>query len=222
MTIILRTYIDDKDWSESQLGWCCDALRITGIQLQAIFNDGVKVDNKSFSIENDIIRWTTNPRPTELLVVFSVANDLSKVGEEKLLLEQEKLKLEKKNNGLENILKFIFPVNVALMILVIFGMNYFSEQSNPKTVTLDPPRIHTQTKKISISEDQCINSIEKEFENYGLENIKPVRGGVYSTQGNYNIFVVCEEDAQVAFIVVSGPEDSKAKKIREDIKRLIP
>jgi hypothetical protein len=75
---------------------------------------------------------------------------------------------------------------------------------------------------MSISEEQCINSLTKSLENYGLQNITSVRMGIYATRGSYNVFIGCNSDVKAVLLTVSGPNDSEAKQLREDIKALLP
>ena len=75
---------------------------------------------------------------------------------------------------------------------------------------------------MSISEDKCIDSLTKSLENYGLQNVTPIRMGVYATIGSYNVFVGCNSDVKAVFLAVSGPDDSDAKKLREEIKAFLP
>ena len=203
-------------------GWRCDALLIPDIKFEALYHDGRKADDKDFTIEDHIIRWSRGPKPTDLSVTLSLTKDVPKIEEEKLLLEKEKFNFDQKKTALENRWKFISAIGAVLSGLLTFGATHVLTQTTPQKAVLAPPRVHTDTKELSISEDKCMQSVEKKLENYGLKDITLVRGGVYALQGSYNIFVACEADAKVAFIVVSGPQDSKAKQIRENIKQLIP
>lgn len=92
-------------------------------------------------------------------------------------------------------------------------------QNNSMTA---PPRLHTYVSPLMSSESECSNSLKTSLRNYGLHNIVSVQQGVYGTKGSYNIFVGCYEEVKAIFLVVSGPEDSNAKKIREEIKALLP
>ncbi len=75
---------------------------------------------------------------------------------------------------------------------------------------------------MKIGEDKCLDAAAKKLESYGMQNITPVRMGIYANSGNYNIFVGCNSDVGAIFIVASGPENSHAKKLRESIKDFIP
>lgn len=214
--------LNDADWDKRQGGWECNALLIPGAELEALYHDEMKADSKNYTVENSIIRWSGSPRPKELLVRLSLTKDLPRLEEEKLQLEKEKLNLERKKASIETKWKVLTAIGTILGSLLTFGTTYFIGQAKPATSMLTLPRVHTYAKEMSILEDKCIDSLTRSLENYGLQNVTPVQRGIYATKGNYNIFVGCNTDVKAIFLVVSGPEDSDAKAIREDIKVLLP
>jgi hypothetical protein len=221
MTIQLNISLKEEDWVAAMGGWRCDALQIPGAQFEALYHDGIKADSKDVTVENYIIRWSGNSKPKNLLVTISLTEDLPKLEEEKFNLEKEKFNLEQKKVSIQNKWKVITTIGAVVSSSITFLGTYFLIPESKKSELLQP-RIHTDTNVMSVSENQCINSLKNSFENYGLKNITPVKGGIYGIQEEYNIFVACSTDFKAIFIVVSGPKDSKAKRIREDIKQLLP
>ena len=194
--IKFNIYLKDEDWVSAIGGWRCDALLIPGANFEALYHDGIKADTKNFDIEDHIIRWSGNSKPGELLVKLSLAKDLPRLEEEKLQLErdklnleqqieQDKLNLEQQKISVETRWKIITAIAAIFGSLLTFGTTYFIESSKPGKSTTTPPRIHTYAAAMSISEDQCIDSLAKSLENYGLRNVTPVRMGVYATRGSY-------------------------------------
>jgi hypothetical protein len=220
--IRFNVYLKDEDWLSAMGGWRCDALLIPGANFEALYHDGRKADTKSFEIENHIIRWSENSKPKDLLVTLSLTEDLPKLEEEKLQLEREKLSLEKQKTSVETKWKLITAVGAILGSLLTFSTTYVVGASRSVTSATTPPRIHTYATVMSISEEQCINSLTKSLENYGLQNITSVRMGIYATRGSYNVFIGCNSDVKAVLLTVSGPNDSEAKQLREDIKALLP
>jgi hypothetical protein len=161
-------------------------------------------------------------RPKELLVRLSLTKDLPRLEEEKLQLEKEKLTLERQKAAIETKWKLLTAIGAILGSLLTFGTTYFMEQAKPTTSVLTLPRVHTYAKEMSIPENKCVNFLEKRLKDYGLQNVTPVQRGVYAIKGKYNIFVGCNTDVKAIFLAVSGPEDSGAKAIREDVKALLP
>ncbi|EKV00933.1 hypothetical protein Lepto7375DRAFT_3071 [Leptolyngbya sp. PCC 7375] len=222
MVIELNIYLKNEDWIATMGGWRCDALLIPGAEFKALYYDGTRTDTKNVEIERHIIRWASGiPRPKELLVTVSLAKDLPQLEKEKLRLEREKLNLEHKKTFLENRWKTIAATGAIVSSLLTFGATYLVNQ--PKSVnSVKRPDIHTHTKELRVSEDQCLESMSRAFANYGLKNINLVQGGVYGEQDNYNVFVSCNSSLDVVFLVVSGAEASKARRIREDLKSALP
>ncbi|MCA1994953.1 MAG: hypothetical protein LDL41_23325 [Coleofasciculus sp. S288] len=222
MTIKFNISLNDADWDKRQGGWECNALLIPGAELEALYHDEIKADSKNYTVENSIIRWSGNPRPKELLVRLSLTKDLPRLEEEKLHLEKEKLNLERHKASVEIKWKVLTAVGTILGSLLTLGTTYLVERSKPTTSMPILPRVHTYASVMLIPEDKCINSLTKSLKNYGLQDVTPVKNGVYATKGNYNIFVGCNTDVKAIFLVVSGPKDSDAKEIREDIKAILP
>ncbi len=239
MNIEFNTSISDGDWVKAVGGWRCDALLIPGAKLEALYHDGIKADTGSFTIESSIIRWFGSSKPKELLIRLSLTKDLTKLEEEKLQLEKDKLtltkelpkleeeklqlekdklNLERQKSSIETKWKIITAIGAILGSLLTFGSTYILEKPKTNAFVTTPPRIHTYTGVMSVTENQCIASLTKILENYGLQNVTTVQKGVYANKGNYNIFVGCNTDIKAIFLVVSGPEDSECKRLREDIK----
>ena len=222
MTIQFNTYLKDEDWMPTMGGWRCEALLIPGANFEALYHDGRKADSKDFEIENHIIRWSGSSKPKDLLVTLSLTKDLPKLEEEKLHLEKEKLNLEQKKASIESRWKVITAIGAVISSILTFSATYLVKQPNQGVTSTAPPRIHTYAQEMSISENECKDSLARELEDYGLQRVTPVGGGIYAVQGNYNIFIACDADLESTFLVVSGSEDSEAKAIREDIKSLLP
>lgn len=231
--IKFNVYLKDEDWLSAMGGWRCEALLIPGANFEALYHDGMKADTKSFNIENHIIRWSESSKPKDLLVTLSLTKDLPKLEEEKLQLEREKLnleqqlerdklRLEQQKTSVEAKWKMITAIGTILGSLLTFGTTYLLGSSKSAISLMIPPRVHTYAAVMSIPEDKCIESVAKSLENYGLQNVTPVRMGVYATKGSYNVLVGCNSDVKAVFLVVSGSDDADAKKIREDIKTLLP
>jgi hypothetical protein len=221
MAIEFNTYLKDEDWMPTMGGWRCDALLIPGANFEALYHDGSKADPKDFTVERHIIRWSGNTRPKDLLVTLSLAKDLPQLEQEKLRLEREKVNLEHKKTFLENRWKIITAVGAILSSLLTFGATYLVNQPKLQTAT-KRPYIHTYTKELRISENECIDFMSRGFANYGLQNINPVQGGVYGEQETYNVFVACNADVNAVILVVSGFDSSRARAIRDDFKSLLP
>ena len=221
MAIEFNTYLKDEDWMPTMGGWRCEALLIPGAKFEALYHDGSKADPKDFNVERHIVRWAGASRPKDLLITLSLAKDLPQLEQEKLRLEREKLNLEHKKTFLENRWKVIAAIGAALSSVLTFGATYLVNQPRLKTST-QRPYIHTYAKELRGSEDACINSLSKGFDDYGLKNINKVQGGIYGEQGTYNVFVACDIDLNSVFLAVSGSDSSRTREIREDIKRLLP
>ena len=116
------TSLNDKDWVDAIGGWRCEALRIPGAKLEALYYDGKKADTNSFSVETPVIRWPGTPRPSQLLarISFSLTNDLS-------LLETEKIQLAKEKLNVETKWKIITAIGAILSGLLTFGTTYLIE-----------------------------------------------------------------------------------------------
>ncbi|MEM9542233.1 MAG: hypothetical protein AAGA60_22415 [Cyanobacteria bacterium P01_E01_bin.42] len=220
MSIKFNTYLKDEDWMPAMRGWRCEALLIPNVKFEALYYDGNK-DDTNFRVENHIIRWLGDSKPKDILVILSLTEDSSQLEQERLRLEQEKLNLEQKKASIETKWKIITAIGAILSGLLTFGTTYFVRKQESITLA-DPPKIQTFIKAMSVSENQCIESLEKSLGNYGLRNINPVRGGIYATRRNYNIFIACNTDLNAILLVVSGSDNSEARQIREDIKRLLP
>lgn len=232
--IEFKVYLKEENWEPAMGGWRCDALLIPGAKFESLYHDGMKATEGDFYIENSTIIWRrANPKPRYLLVTLSLAKDLPKLEEEKLQLEREKfnleqqlerdkLKLEQQKASVETRWKITTAVGAILGSLLTFGTTYVLGSSKLATSVTTPPRVHTYATVMSIPEDRCIDSITKSLENYGLQSVTPVRTGVYATKGSYNVFVGCNLDVKAVFLAVSGPDDSDAKRLREDIKALLP
>ena len=240
-TIQFSSHLKDEDWIQTLGGWRCDALRIPGAKFEALYHDGIKADINSFAIENYTIRWSGSPKPKELSVLISLIpqdldkledqkiqleqdklNLLDKLEKQKIQLEQNKLNLEQEKASTENKWKVLTAVGAICSGLITFSTTFFLKQPSLGKSVVSPPRIHSYASEMLVSEDKCITLTTKSLENYGLQNVTPVQGGVYAIKGNYNIFIGCNASTKTAFIVVSGANDSEAKRIREDIKDLLP
>ncbi|MCZ8248244.1 MAG: hypothetical protein ACK5U2_11550 [Microcystis sp.] len=231
--IKFNIYLKDEDWVPAMGGWRCDALLIPGANFEALYHDGMKADTKIFNVENHIIRWSGSSKPKDILVTLSLAKDLPKLEEERLQLERDKLNLEQQlerdklsleqqKASVETKWKIITALGAIFGSLLTFGTTYLVGSSKSAIPVMTPPRVHTYAAVMSISENKCLESLTKSLANYGLQNVTPVRMGIYATRGSYNVFVGCNSDVKAVFLVVSGPDDSKAKKMREDIKDLLP
>ncbi len=222
-TIQFNSHLKDEDWTQTLGGWRCDALRIPGAKFEALYHDGKRADTNSFTIENYTIRWSGSPKPKELSVLISlIPQDLDKLEKQKIQLEQNKFNLEQEKASTEKKWKVLTAVGAICSGLITFSTTYFLKQPNSVASIESPPRIHSYVGEMLISEDKCITSTTKSLENYGLQNVTPVRGGVYAIKGNYNVFVGCNASTKTTFVVVSGANDSEAKRIREDIKAFLP
>jgi hypothetical protein len=225
MTIEFNSYLKDEDWVAAMGGWRCEALRIPGAKFKALYHDGEKAVQESYEIENHIIRWLKGAKPKDLLVTLSLAENLPtqvNLEEEKLRLDQERLNLEREKASVETKWKVATAIGAVLGGLFTFGTTYFLKPSIQTNAVAVPPRVHTYAGAMTKPEATCVSSLAKSLENYGLQNVTPVQRGVYATKEKYNIFVGCNADVKATFLVVSGPEDSEAKRIREDVKSLLP
>ncbi len=215
-------------------GWRCDALLIPGASFETLYHDGMKATEGDFYIENYTIIWRrANSKPKNLLVTLSLAKDLPKLEEEKLQLEREKLNLEQQlerdklkfqqqKASVETKWKVVTAVGAFFGSLLTFGTTYFVGTPKSETSVIAPPRIHTYATPMSISENECLDSLVRSLEDNELQDINRVRMGVYATKGNYNVFLGCNSDVKAVFLAVSGPDDSAAKSLREDIKTFLP
>ncbi len=130
--IRLNIHLEDEDWIQAIGGWRCDALTLPGASIKALYHDGIKVDTKTFDIENHIIRWAGTSRPTDLLATLILSKDLPELETEKLQLERDKLnlqqqiehdklKLEKQKAAIETKWKLITAFGAILGSLLSFG-----------------------------------------------------------------------------------------------------
>lgn len=136
--IEFNTTLGDGDWDYRLAGWRCEALLIPSARVTDIYFNGNKADTKSYSIERGIIRWTGTSKPSEIVVVVSLSQDLPGLEEEKLRLEQEKLTLEKQKARVENRWKFIAALGTIFGFLVTFLTTQFWEK--PKQTTSVQPQ----------------------------------------------------------------------------------
>jgi hypothetical protein len=241
----LNIHIEDEDWSPAMGGWRCDALLLPGATLEALYHDGMKADTKSFNIEGHIIRWSGNLMPKDILATLSLSNNLYDLEEEKLRLEREKLSLqqqlerdklslEKQKTSVETKWKFITAIGAIMGSLLSFGAAYLvgsAKPTNPVSAIptvqahaerLSNPTIQTYVARMSNTEDKCLEALMERLERHRYKNITLVRMGIYATKASYNVFIGCNSDVNAVILVVSGPESSNAKKIREEIKLFLP
>ena len=220
MTIEFKIYLTDENWRPTAGGWLCEALLIQGARVETLYYGDGESDQRLFKIERNLIRWVdrSKPKPQKIWVTIVVPGSSSKLDEEKLRLEKEKLNLERQNTKW----KALAAIGPIIIGLLTWSTTSFVGQSISASSEISPQRVHTYTDVMSISEDRCITSATRSLENYGLQNVTPVQRGVYATQGSYNIFIGCNTETKAVVLVVSGPEDSEAKRIRENIKALLP
>jgi hypothetical protein len=139
-----------------------------------------------------------------------------------MISPQQLLNLERQKASIETRWKVLTTIGAILGSLLTLGTTHFVGRSKPTTFMSSLPRVHIYASVMSIPENQCMDSLTKGLESYGLQNVTPVQRGIYATKGSYNIFVGCNTDVKAIFLAVSGPEDLDAKEIREDIKALLP
>jgi len=216
--ILLR----DEDWVQGVGGWRCEALLIPGANLEAVYYNGEKADIAKVCIESSFIRWLGGSKPQEVWIRISLTKDLPKLEEQKIRLEKEKLNLERQKVFVDNRWKIITALGavassvITLVTTNLVGVNELAQ------IAQTPPRIHTYTGLLSIPEDECVANTARKLKSYGAKNVTPVQRGIYATVDEYNVFVGCNEDIKAVSLVVSGPDDSVAKKVREEIRPLLP
>lgn len=231
--IRLNIHLEDEDWIPAIGGWRCEALSLPGASLEALYHDGIKADTKTFDIQNHIIRWAGKSKPTDLLVTLSLNNVLPELENEKLQLERErlslqqqlerdKLLLEKQKASIETKWKIITAFGAILGSILSFATAYSVGSKNTMKSTLRPPTIQTYATVLTIAEAKCIESMSANLQKSGFQSINIVRMGIYATKGLYNVFIGCNSDVNAIFVVVSGPDNVNAKRIREEVKDLFP
>jgi hypothetical protein len=231
--IRLNIHLEDEDWIPAVGGWRCEALSLPGASLEALYHDGIKADTKTFDIENHIIRWAGKSRPTDLLATLSLNKDLPELENEKLQLEREKLnlqqqlerdklKLEKQKAAIETKWKIITALGAILGSLLSFATAYSVGSKDLAKPMLSSPKIQTYATVLTITEAKCIEAVSANLQRSGFQNINVVKMGIYATKDLYNVFIGCNTDVNAIFVVVSGPDNANAKRIREEVKDLFP
>ena len=231
--IRLNIHLEDKDWIPAIGGWRCEALSLPGASLEALYHDGIKADTKTFNIENHIIRWAGKSRPNDLLATLSLNKDLSELENEKLQLEreklnlqqqleQDKLKLEKQKASIETKWKIITALGAVLGSLLSFVTAYSVSSKNTVKPVFITPKIQTYATLLTIDEAKCIETVSTKLQKSGFQDLNIVKMGIYATKGSYNVFIGCNTDVNAIFLVVSGPDNANAKRIREEVKDLFP
>jgi hypothetical protein len=71
--------VNNEDWDKNFGGWRCPSLKIPGASIDAIFVNGVKVDEAKYQIliNHFIIRWTDNNPPPQALVSITLTKELT-------------------------------------------------------------------------------------------------------------------------------------------------
>jgi hypothetical protein len=226
-------HLEDEDWFPAIGGWRCDALLLPGASLEALYHDGMKTDTKHFDVETHFIRWSGSSRPKDIIATLSIDRDLHTLEQEKLSLEREKLSLqeqlerdklslERQKTSLEIKWKFLTAIGAVIGSILSLGAAHLvgSDKSTKHAYTI--PTVQTYAERLLITEKQCLDTLSERLEGHGLHDITLVRRGIYATKDNYNVFVSCDTDLNAIFLVVSGPDNTLAKKMREEIKALLP
>jgi hypothetical protein len=193
----------------------------------------MKADTKNFDVETHFIRWSGSSKPKDILATLSINRDLHSLEQEKLSLEREKLSLqeqlerdklslERQKTSLEVKWKLLTAIGAVIGSILSFGAAHLVGSSKSTKLAYTVPTVQTYSERLLTTEKQCLDLLSKRLESHGLQDITPVRRGIYATKDNYNVFVGCDSNLNAIFLVVSGPDNTHAKRMREEIKALLP
>jgi hypothetical protein len=231
--INFNIHLEDKDWLPAIGGWRCDALLLPGASLEALYHDGMKADTKNFDVETHFIRWSGSSKPKDILITLSINRDLHSLEQEKLSLEREKLSLQeqlerdklsldRQKTSLEIKWKFVTAIGAIIGSIFSFGAAHLLGTAKSTKLSYTIPTVQTYAKRLLTPEKQCLDILSKRLESNGMQDITSVRRGIYATKDYYNVFVSCDTGLNAIFLVVSGPDNTHAKKMREEIKAILP
>jgi hypothetical protein len=82
MAIAFFVALRESDFDKSIGGWRCEALKIPGSSLAALYASGAKIDSAKYSVQEDLhlIRWPSDPRPLDPTAEIRLTSDLQLKG----------------------------------------------------------------------------------------------------------------------------------------------
>ncbi len=125
MPLTFNSTLSSADWDVRAGGWRCEALKLPGSTLAAVFADGEEADPRKYRVSDSLITWSGAERPDELLVKIELTKDLPDLEREKLKVERDKVAVERSKYRLEKRWKWISASGVVLAALVTFTGTWF-------------------------------------------------------------------------------------------------
>jgi hypothetical protein len=71
--------VSPEDWDPQMQGWRCPALRIPSAEIEAVYVEGLRVDNISYEVlrEYEMLRWSHVPQPQRATIAIKLTEALS-------------------------------------------------------------------------------------------------------------------------------------------------